>query len=70
MSEEEREFMKNVDNKILNSSPKTLEKLKKLDLQTQLKENSFYEAYSKFRRPASQEKTSSKPSVFRKSKNL
>jgi len=46
MSQVEREFFKSVDDTILKASGKSLKKLQELDLQTQLRVNSFYDAYA------------------------
>ena len=46
MSQVEREYIKSVDDAILNASGKTLKKLQELDLKTQLHVNSFYDAYA------------------------
>ena len=44
MSPEEREYMKSIDEIILNASPKELKRIQELDKQIQL-EGSFYDAY-------------------------
>ena len=67
MSEIEREYMKNVDNTILNASGKILKKLQKLDRKTQLQTNTFYDAYLASQ---SQQKETTKPNAFGKSKRL
>ena len=46
MSQVEREYIKSVDDAILNASGQELKKLQELDLQTQLQVNSFYDAYA------------------------
>ena len=46
MSQVEREYIKSVDDAILKASGKELKKLQELDLQTQLKANSFYDAFA------------------------
>ena len=46
MSQVEREYIKSVDDAILNASGKALKKLQELDLETQLRVNSFYDAYA------------------------
>ncbi len=46
MSQVEREYIKSVDDAILNASGKTLKKLQELDLKTQLHVNSFYDAFA------------------------
>ena len=46
MSQVEREYIKSVDDAILNASGKTLKKLQELDLKTQLQVNSFYDAFA------------------------
>ncbi len=46
MSQVEREFIKSVDDTILKASGKALKKLQELDLKTQLRVNSFYDAYA------------------------
>ena len=43
---EEREFAKSVDEIILNASTAELIEIQKLDIDTQLEGNSFYEIYS------------------------
>jgi len=43
---EEREFTKHVDEMILNASDDELLEIQKLDTDTQLEGNSFYEIYS------------------------
>ncbi len=54
MSQVEREFIKSVDDAILNASGKSLKKLQDLDLQTQLRANSFYDAYANQRTESKQ----------------
>ena len=68
MSEAEREFMKKVDDTILNASGKTLKKLQELDMKTQLHLTTFYDAYVTHQAPSKKENTGSKPRAFRKSK--
>jgi hypothetical protein len=46
MSQVEREFIKRVDDTILNASGEELKKLQELDLKTQLHVNSFYDVFS------------------------
>ena len=46
MSTVEREYIKSVDDAILNASGEDLKKLQELDLKTQLNVNSFYDAYA------------------------
>jgi hypothetical protein len=46
MSQVEREYIKSVDDAILKASGDTLKKLQELDLKTQLRVNSFYDAYA------------------------
>ena len=67
MSDVERDFIKAVDKKILTASPNTLKKLQKLDIQTQLKEMTFYDAYANSKSPDKKETPSDKPRVIRKS---
>jgi len=43
---EEREFIKHVDETILNASEDELFEIQKLDIETQLEGDSFYEIYS------------------------
>ena len=45
MSQEEREFVKHVDDAILQASGNTLKKLQELDKKTQLHGNTFYDEY-------------------------
>ena len=67
MSEIEREYMKNVDDAILNASGKTLKKLQKLDKKTQLQANTFYDAYLVSQKRPQKEHTP-KPNALGKSK--
>ena len=66
MPDVEREFIKTVDDEILNASPSTLKKLQKLDAQTQLEEFTFYDAYAKLHPEGKKQTQHSNPSVFRK----
>ncbi len=68
MSTEEREYFKSVDDVILKASGKTLKKLQELDMNTQLRANTFYDAYSSFHEDPKKEKISSVPKPFRKNK--
>ena len=67
MSAEEREYMKEIDSKILNASEKTLKRLQEIDLKTQLDGMTFYDAYSNSKSTNSEKSTSEIPSL-RKSK--
>ena len=67
MSDVEGDYIKAVDEKILSASEKTLKKLQKLDMQTQLKELTFYDAYANSK-PSGKKETQTKPRVIRKSK--
>ena len=64
MSTVEREYIKHVDEEILNASGDSLKKLQELDMKTQLQENTFYDAYSSFKEEPKKEKitSSTKPS--------
>ena len=66
MSDVERDFMNTVDKKILTASKKSLKKLQKLDIQTQLKEMTFYDAFANSKQ--SDKESISSTQVFRKSK--
>ena len=66
MSEVEREYIKSVDDKILNASEKTLKKLQQIDLKTQLHSNTFYDAYAIFKDKPKQEGLPSSPTSSRK----
>jgi len=67
MSDVERDFIKSVDKKILTASQKSLKKLQELDIETQLKEMTFYDAYDNSKH--SDKKVSApSPKVLRKSK--
>jgi len=68
MSTEEREYFKSVDDVILKASGKTLKKLQELDMKTQLRANTFYDAYSSFHEDPKKEKIPSVPKPFRKNK--
>ena len=67
MSDVERDFIAEVDEKILNASQKSLKKLQKLDIETQLKELTFYDAFANSKQSDKKESVSS-PKIFRKSK--
>ena len=67
MSAEEREYMKEIDSKILNASEETLKKLQEIDLKTQLDGMTFYDAYSNSK-SSSLEKSASEIPSLRKSK--
>ena len=67
MSDVERKFIKAVDEKILTASQKSLKKLQKLDIETQLKELTFYDAFANSKQSDKKESVSS-PKIFRKSK--
>jgi len=67
MSDVEQDFIKAVDEKILNASQKSLKKLQKLDIETQLKELTFYDAFANSKQSDKKESVSS-PKIFRKSK--
>jgi len=67
MSDVERDFIKAVDEKILTASQKSLKKLQKLDIQTQLKEMTFYDAFANSKKSDKKESVSS-PKIFRKNK--
>lgn len=59
MSEVEREYIKSVDDEILNASGKNLKKLQQLDLKTQLKSNTFYDAYVDYHKEPQKESMTS-----------
>ena len=59
MSTVEREYIKHVDEEILNASGESLKKLQELDMKTQLQENTFYDAYSSFNEEPIKEKIAS-----------
>ncbi len=67
MSDVERDFIKFVDKKILTASQKSLKKLQELDIQTQLKEMTFYDAYANSKH-SDKKVSASSPKVLRKSK--
>ena len=67
MSDVERDFINEVDEKILTASKASLKKLQKLDIQTQLKEMTFYDAFANSKQADKKESVSS-TQVFRKSK--
>lgn len=46
MSQAEREFIKQVDDLVLNASPSELAKIAELDKKTQLDGKTFYDVYS------------------------
>ena len=68
MSTVEREYIKHVDEEILNASGESLKKLQELDMKTQLQENTFYDAYSSFKEeePKKEKITSSTKSSRKK----
>ena len=68
MSDVEGDFIKAVDKKILTASEKDLKKLQKLDIQTQLKEMTFYDAFANSKPSGKKETSSTRPRVIRKSK--
>jgi hypothetical protein len=68
MSEAEREYIKNVDDEVLKASGKNLKKLQQLDLKTQLKSNTFYDAYVDYQREPQKESVTSTPQHSRKNK--
>jgi len=68
MSTVEREYIKSVDEAILNASGKTLKKLQELDMKTQLHGNTFYDAYSLFHEESKKEKIPSATKFARKNK--
>ena len=59
MSEVEREYIKSVDDEILTASGKNLKKLQQLDLKTQLKSNTFYDAYVDYSKEPQKESVTS-----------
>lgn len=59
MSNVEREYLKSVDDTILQASGEDLKKLQELDLQTQLHVNSFYDAYATQHNKPKQQKVAS-----------
>ena len=67
MSAEEREFMKKVDDAVLNASGKVLKKLQKLDRKTQLRTSTFYDEYLEVQKMQQKENNPS-PNAFSKSK--
>ena len=67
MTDVERDFINEVDEKILTASKKSLKKLQKLDIKTQLTEKTFYDAFANSKQTDKKESASS-PKVFRKSK--
>jgi hypothetical protein len=68
MSHVEREYIKSVDEVILNASGTTLKKLQDLDMKTQLNVNTFYDAYSCYHEEPKKEKIRSSSKSFRKNK--
>ncbi len=66
MSTVEREYIRSVDEVILNASGKTLKKLQELDMKTQLHANTFYDAYSIFHEESKKEKIPSSTKHSRK----
>ena len=68
MSDAEQEFIKQLDDLVMNASGQTLKKFQELDRKTQLHTSTFYDAYAIFYQPSKQEKTASKPEAFRKGK--
>ena len=66
MSTVEREYIKHVDEEILNASGDSLKKLQELDMKTQLQENTFYDAYSSFKEESKKEKITSSTKSSRK----
>ena len=68
MSQIEREYINSVDEVILKASGNTLKKLQDLDMKTQLKTNTFYDAYSSFHEEAKREKIPPHSKSFRKNK--
>jgi hypothetical protein len=66
MSTVEREYIRSVDEVILNASGKTLKKLQELDMKTQLHANTFYDAYSIFHEEPKKEKIPSSTKHSRK----
>ena len=66
MSTVEREYIRSVDEVILNASGKTLKKLQELDMKTQLHANTFYDAYSIFHEELKKEKIPSSTKHSRK----
>ncbi len=67
MSDVERDFIKAVDEKILTASQKSLKKLQKLDIETQLNGMTFYDAFANSKHSDKKESAPS-PKIFRKSK--
>ena len=67
MTDVERNFINEVDEKILTASKKSLKKLQELDIKTQLKEMTFYDAFANSNQ-ANKKESESSPQVFRKSK--
>ena len=67
MSDVEGDFIKAVDEKILTASQKSLKKLQKLDIETQLNGMTFYDAFANSKQSDKKESASS-PKIFRKSK--
>jgi hypothetical protein len=68
MSEVEREYIKSVDDVVLKASGKNLKKLQQLDLETQLKSNTFYDAYVVYHKEPQKESLSSTTQHSRKNK--
>ena len=68
MSTVEREYIKSVDEEILNASGKTLKKLQEIDVKTQLQANTFYDAYSSFHEEPKKEKIPSTTKSSQKNK--
>jgi hypothetical protein len=61
MSEAEREYIRSVDDEVLNASGKNLKKLQQLDMKTQLKSNTFYDAYVDYQKAPQKESVASTP---------
>ena len=68
MSTVEREYIKSVDEEILKASGETLKKLQELDMKTQLRANTFYDAYSSIPEEPKKEKIPSATKSLRKNK--
>ncbi len=67
MSDVEQDFIKAVDENILNASQKSLKKLQKLDIETQLNGMTFYDAFANSKHSDKKE-SAPNPKIFRKSK--
>lgn len=70
MSNVEREYIKSVDDVILKASGNSLKKLQELDVKTQLRATTFYDAYAVFHEESTKEKIPSTTKSSSKNKSL